>query len=147
MHPKKIESSIIIKAPLSKVWQALADFENYQQWNPFTPRIDISPQQLGSIVGLHVRLFPKLSKTIFQNQQLVSFQENNKMEWGVKDAWYLRTARIQQLTAIDKNTTRYYTSDTFEGPLTWFVLLLFKKNIQIGFDDLAQGLKTYVEKN
>lgn len=146
MPPKIIESTITINAPLSKVWAVLSDFENYHQWNPFTPKIDINPQQIGSTVGLHVRLFPNISKTFLQKEQLLSWEKEHKMEWGIQNAWHVKTVRIQKLTAIDEQTTQYYTLDSFEGPLTWLILLLFKKNIQIGFDEVASGLKRYVER-
>lgn len=141
---KIIESKIIIEAPIQKVWEVLADFDNYQQWNPFTPRIDIK-NEIGTQVGLHVRLNPKSKKTTLQKETLLKWEEGKRLEWGIQDAWYVKTVRIQQLTAIDDFRTEYYTSDAFEGPLTGLILLLFRNKIQIGFDDVCQGLKKQVE--
>lgn len=143
--PKIIESKIIINAPIQKVWDVLADFEKYPQWNPFTPKIEIQPDQLGSDVILHVRLNPKSPKLTIQKEQLLAWDQGQQMSWGITKTWYIQTVRIQKLTALDSQTTEYYTSDAFEGPLTWLVLLLFQQKIQIGFDKVAAGLKRQVE--
>ena len=140
-----IESKIIINAPIQKVWAVLADFDNYHQWNPFTPRIDIK-NELGSTVGLHVRLNPKSKKTSLQKETLLTWDEGQLLEWGIQNTWYVKTVRIQRLTALGEQQTEYSTSDAFEGPLTGLIMLLYRKNIQIGFDDVCSGLKKQVEQ-
>ena len=145
MADKLVESQITINAPIEKVWKILADFDNYHQWNPFTPKI-IFKNEIGSFVTMHVRLNPKSTKTMVQKERLLVFEEGTRIEWGIQDAWYVKTVRIQKLTAIDENTTEYYTSDAFSGPLTWLILLLYRTKIQIGFDDVGKGLKEQAEK-
>jgi len=144
MSKRLIESKIIIKAPIQKVWAVLSNFDNYHQWNPFTPKIEVK-NEIGSTVGLHVRLNPKSSKTILQKETLLKWEEGKCLEWGIKNSWFVQTVRIQSLKAIDENTTEYYTSDAFEGPLTGLILLLCRNKIQIGFDDVCTGLKKEVE--
>lgn len=144
MSKSLIESSVVIDAPLQNVWNALVDFDNYHQWNAFTPKIDIEPK-IGSRVGLHVRLNPASQKTILQKEKLLVWEEGERLEWGIKDAWYVKTVRIQSLTDLGNNQTKYYTSDAFDGPLTSLILWLYGRKIQIGFDDVCSGLKKYVE--
>ena len=137
---KIIESRIRIEAPIDKVWQILADFDNYHHWNPFTPKIELQ-KVVGTEVVLHVRLNPNSNKITKQKETLLVWEEGKQMDWGITDAWYVRTVRTQRIKAIDATTTEYYTSDIFERPLTGLILFLFKKNIQIGFDEVAKGLK------
>jgi hypothetical protein len=144
MSKNLIESKVTINAPIQKVWEVLSNFDNYHQWNPFTPKIDIQ-NKIGSTVGLHVRLNPKSSKTMLQKETLLAWEEGKQLEWGIKNSWFVRTVRVQNLKAIDENTTEYYTSDAFEGPLTGLILLLYRTKIQIGFDDVCTGLKKEVE--
>jgi hypothetical protein len=144
MSKNLIESKITIHAPIQIVWAVLSNFDNYYQWNPFTPKIEIK-NEIGSTVGLHVRLNPKSSITIFQKETLLRWEEGKRLEWGITNAWYVQTIRIQSLRAIDKNTTEYYTSDAFKGPLTRLILFLYRHKIQIGFDDVCVGLKKEVE--
>lgn len=144
MSNNLIESKIIINAPIQKVWAVLSDFDTYQQWNPFTPKIDIE-NKIGSTVGLHVRLNPKSTKTILQKETLMAWEEGKHLEWGIQNSWFVRTVRVQSLRAIDETTTEYYTSDAFEGLLTGLILFLYRSKIQIGFDDVCTGLKKQVE--
>lgn len=144
MSKHLIESTIIINAPLEKVWAVLSNFDNYHKWNPFTPKIEVE-NEIGSTVGLQVRLNPKSTKTILQKETLLVWEEGKRLEWGIQNSWFVRTVRIQSLKAIDENTTEYYTSDAFKGPLTGLILFLYRNKIQIGFDDVCTGLKKEVE--
>lgn len=144
MSKNLIESKITIHAPIQKVWDVLSNFDKYSQWNPFTPKIEIK-NEIGSTVGLHVRLNPKSKKTILQKETLLAWEEGKRLEWGITNSWFVRTVRIQSLKIIDENTTEYYTSDAFEGPLTGLILFLYRNKIQIGFDDVCIGLKKQVE--
>ena len=147
MAAKTIESRIVIHAPIEKVWRILSNLETYIYWNPFTPKIELK-KKIGSDVILHVRLNPKRSRLTRQKEELLVWDEEQKLiEWGITDAWYVQTVRIQRLKALDANTTEYYTSDTFKGPLTWLIMMLFQKKIQIGFDDVCKGLKSFVEQS
>ena len=139
-----IESKITIQAPLEVVWNILSDLDNYHLWNPFTPKVETT-QQIGTDVFLHVRLNPNSQKLHLQKEQLLRWEALSGMDWGIKDAWYAKTIRIQQLKAIDATTTEYYTSDLIEGPFTWLIMFLYRKKIQQGFDDVAQGLKKQAE--
>ena len=56
---------IAIRAPIAKVWHELTEFENYHEWNIFTPRIDLvrsgaSDEEEPISVGDEVVLLPKL---------------------------------------------------------------------------------------
>lgn len=144
MSKNVIESKITIHAPIQTVWSVLSNFDKYSQWNLFTPKIELK-NELGSTVGLHVRLNPRSSKTILQKETLLAWEEGERLEWGITDSWLVRTIRIQHLKAIDENTTEYYTSDAFEGPLTRLILFFYRTKIQIGFDDVCTGLKKQVE--
>jgi len=144
MSKHLIESKISINAPIEQVWAVLSNFDNYHEWNPFTPKIEVK-NEIGSMVGLHVRLNPKSNKTILQKETLLVWEEGKRLEWGIQNSWFVRTVRIQSLKAIDENTTEYYTSDALEGPLTGLILFLYRNKIQIGFDDVCTGLKKEVE--
>jgi hypothetical protein len=144
MSKRLIESKVIINAPIQEVWAVLSNFDNYHQWNPFTPKIEVK-NEIGTTVDLYVRLNPKSSKTMLQKETLLAWEEGKRLEWGITNSWFVRTIRIQSLKAIDENTTEYYTSDAFEGPLTGLILFLYRDKIQIGFDDVCTGLKKAVE--
>jgi hypothetical protein len=141
-----IESTIIIAASTSKVWQILTDFDQYHQWNPFTPKIELS-KTIGSVVRLHVRMQPNSNKTFLQKETLQYWKEGEQINWGIEKAWYLQTVRIQKLTKLADGRTEYYTSDVFNGPLKGVVLWLYRAKIQRGFDAVAEALKVEAERS
>lgn len=142
-----IESKIEIQAPIAQVWKVLSDLSNYKSWNSFTPRIDADFSQIGSDVMLHVRMNPDSEKLLRQKETLLSFDpQNHTMCWGIDNSrLFLRTERIQRLTAIDAQSTSYYTSDEFWGMLTPLVSFFYKSKVQRGFDAVARDLKRYCE--
>ena len=141
---KIISSEIIINAPIKLVWEVLSDFDKYPTWNPFTPTIEVSPE-IGSTVVLHVKMNPNSNKIIKQKETLLKWEEGTQIDWGIQGAWHVNTVRIQQLTSLDDQTTKYFTSDSFTGPMTWLVMWLYRNKIQSGFDSVAKALKVCVE--
>lgn len=141
----KIETSIEINAPKATVWAVLADLDAYAEWNPFTPKIELKSKQIGEPVILHVRMNPNSKKLIKQPEVLQKWEEGACMDWGIEDAWYVKTTRTQSLTALDEQRTLYYTSDIFHGFLTPLIMLLYRKKVQQGFDEVAAALKKRAE--
>ena len=142
-----IESTIDIDAPPERVWAILADLSRYGEWNPFTPRIDAS-LVIGEPVVLHVAMKP--GKPLIVQREVCSANDPGKWElgWGLqrRPGFALRANRIQRLTRVGPDRTRYYTSDTFSGLLVPIVMGLYRADIQRGFDGAARGLKERAEK-
>ena len=44
-----LKTEIIINVPVEKVWEALVDFQKYDQWNQFIPSVD-GELALGSVL-------------------------------------------------------------------------------------------------
>lgn len=139
-----IESRIEINAPKSLVWEVLLDFDNYPIWNPFTPRIDCD-LLIGNELGLHVDM--KMDGKIrIQKETLLWHKPGNSIAWGITKTFPVRTERAQIIEELSPNRTSYYTYDKFWGLLVPIVMLGFRKDIQQGFDAVAQGLKQRAEE-
>jgi len=142
-----IASTIDIDAPAERVWAILADLSRYGEWNPFTPRIDAS-LVIGEPVVLHVAMKP--GKPLIVQREVCSANDPAKWElgWGLQmgPAFVLRANRIQRLTRLGSERTRYDTSDTFSGLLVPIVMGLYRADIQRGFDGVARALKERAEK-
>jgi hypothetical protein len=66
----RIQSSIVIDAPIDQVWAALTDTSTWPSWNKFVPRVTIREQpesteddsptlKLGSRFTFHVNMYPE----------------------------------------------------------------------------------------
>lgn len=139
-----IETQIEISAPIVVVWEVLIQFQNYANWNSFTPIVECD-LVVGNDVILHVNMHPG-KKPIIQKESLLHIKPLDSIAWGITSRFPVKTERIQRIHAISANTTLYYTSDSFEGILVPLVMALYKKQIQLGFNQVAKDLKKYCEK-
>lgn len=139
-----MESRIEINAPKKLVWEVLLDFENYDQWNRFTPKIECD-FQIGHPVKLHVDMKQNGNIRI-QKENLLWLKSEESIAWGITSGFPVRTERAQILKSLGPERTSYYTYDKFWGLLVPIVMLGFRKNIQRGFDAVGEGLKAHCEK-
>lgn len=139
-----IESRIEINAPKSLVWEVLLDFDSYHEWNPFTPKIECD-FRVGNPVHLHVDM-KQNQKIRVQTETLLWVKEEESIAWGITKTFPVKTERAQILSELEPNKTLYYTYDKFWGILVPIVMLGFQKDIQKGFDAVAQGLKKRAEE-
>ena len=140
-----IESTIIINAPLEKVWNILMEKEKYPLWNTFTPKIETT-FEVGSDIILHVNMNLD-NKILKQKEQILWVKEKESVAWGISSPFPVKTERAQILTALSHTQTQYYTYDKFWGMLVPLVMFLYRNKIQKGFDAVAIGLKKYAEEN
>ncbi|HVL01755.1 MAG TPA: SRPBCC domain-containing protein [Dongiaceae bacterium] len=145
MFEHTIYSRVVeINAPREKVWPILLDLKNYSQWNPFTYRV-VTTLQIGDPVDLYVRF--KRRGEVVQQEQVRIVQAPERLAWGMKMGadFLLRAQRDQVLTALDGNRCSYQTWDAFSGLLTPLVMVLFKQDIEDGFNAMADALKIRAE--
>ncbi|MEI6310776.1 MAG: SRPBCC domain-containing protein [Bacteroidota bacterium] len=139
-----IESTIIINAPVDKVWNILMEKDRYHLWNPFTPKIETT-FEVGSDIILHVNMNLD-NKILKQKEQILWIKEKESVAWGISSPFPVKTERAQVLTALSPTQTQYYTYDKFWGILVPLVMLLYRTKIQKGFDAVASGLKNFAEE-
>jgi hypothetical protein len=138
-----VRAEIDIDAPIDRCWQILVDLDHYEAWNPFTPRVE-STLRVGDPIHLHVRMS---GERLMHRVETVTRNQPHTLGWGTKmgGGFLLSAERIQVLTAIDEDRTRYMTQDSFTGWLRPLVLGLYGKAMERGFADCAMGLKKAAE--
>jgi hypothetical protein len=143
--PKCVRAEVEIDAPIERVWEILNDVDRYGEWNPFTPRVE-STLQIGAPIRLHVRL---VGRRLMRRVEFVTRNAPYTLGWEMKMGarFLLYAERVQVLTAIDEDRTRYRTADCFTGWLRPLVLGLFGKAMERGFVDCALGLKKAAENH
>ena len=140
---KMIHTEIIIDAPIQLVWEVLVDLDNYHLWNTFTPKVESSLKP-GDDVVLHVNMNPGKSLLI-QKEEVLWNKKEESLAWGITSYFPVRTERAQKLMDLGNNQTKYFTHDKFWGPLVPLVMLLFRKKIVAGFENMARDLKQRAE--
>jgi len=147
-----IHSEADIDAPREGVWSILTDFSRYPEWNPFTVSVR-STLAMGAPVELRVRmmggLFGRWPGGWYQSQTefVRVFEPGRKVAWGDDRMMggLVTAVRTQWLEDLPGGRTRYVNEDAIGGPLEGLVIRFFGSSMQVGFDRVAEALKTRAE--
>ena len=139
----QIHTEIDINAPAEKVWQILADFKNYPQWNPF---IKSAEGNIREGEFLKVQIQPAGRGAMNFGPKVLKADVNRELRWkgkfliqGLFDGEHAFV-----LKEISPQKTKFIHSEKFAGIL----VLLFKsvlKDSERGFELMNEALKKRVE--
>jgi hypothetical protein len=139
-----VQETITINAPLEHVWSVLMDIERYGEWNTFVPSMK-SSFQVGALLTMQVQMRKNLQ--VKSVETITAIEPNRLLAWKTRSPeWFLRGERFQVLTAIDAETTQYWTREGFTGILAPLLKIMLGKDLQRGFQAVAQNLKARAEQ-
>lgn len=141
---KNLHTEIEIKAPASKVWEILMDFEKYPEWNPFIKSIKGDPTEGGR---LEISLQLPESKAMKFKPRVLASKANSEFRWlghliipGLFDGEHKF-----RLKEKEGGTTKFVQCEDFKG----FLLPLFWKKINTktlqAFGQMNTALKERAE--
>jgi len=155
-----VSTSILIDAPIDKVWSVLTDFPSYREWNPFVreqkivtkskePVADQTPTEGAYLRMTRVHIPPTFedSSVWFPSSAFVIIShvdnENHRLAWmgSMAPRFILHTDRWQELSVVEGGQTKYETIEVFSGILAWVMKFLLGKGLNEGFKAMAEGLK------
>lgn len=142
---KNIITSIIINAPITKVWKVFTDFENYNIWNPFIKSVNGTIEKGNQI---EVVLTPQgMSEQIF-TPQILDFIPNQSLRWkgklGVKGIF--DGEHYFNFETIESGKTKLTHGESFSGILSGLLLRMIGEKTENGFRAMNQALKKECEK-
>ena len=121
MRSNHIAMSLVIKAPIEKVWAALADWESQGDWMLQT-RVEVT-SQIREGVGTSISAFTGIGKLgVMDHMVVTSWQPPHICD-------VLHTGRIIkgtgrfELVAINADTTRFDWSEEILAPRVTFLLI------------------------
>lgn len=134
---------IVINAPIELVWSVLIDLKKYGEWNPFVPHME-SSLIVGDPIIIHVQMNAR--KKMVEKEQVSQVIPYRRLAWRATYPQFLiKDERIQELETLENGTCSYYTYESFEGLAIPLVMLLYKNDIQRGFNAVAEALKRRAE--
>ncbi|KAH9852934.1 hypothetical protein C2E23DRAFT_139421 [Lenzites betulinus] len=158
--PVQGNASIVIDAPVDKVWSALIDFPSYPQWNPFVrsqvvtdkdknPLADQTPVENAFLV-MKVHIPPSLDDsipTISVFEQITHVQPDlGRVAWNsTLPSWFVKAERWQAVSATEDGKTLYESREIFAGSGAYAIKLFISGDLEKSFVAQAEGLKSYVE--
>ncbi len=137
-----LDSWVEINVPVSEVWDALIQFETWDQWNSFIPMVE-GELAVGNVMKIKV-VSPGMKEMVFK-PVVYEIEENKKISWGGGFLLFVYKGIHEfSLEEIDDNTTRFRQTEKFQGP----IVLLMKKMIQktaIGYLNMNEDFKYFLE--
>jgi hypothetical protein len=141
---KKIETEILIQAPIDLVWTVLTDFDSYPGWNPFVRSIR-GIKSVGEI--LEVQIHPPGGKGMTFRPEVLKFDLEKEFRWkgkllvrGVFDGEHYFI-----LEKKGETTTRLIHGEVFTGILVSLLSGMLTKTGD-GFRLMNEAIKAKCEQ-
>jgi hypothetical protein len=142
---KEISTEILINARPEKIWSILADFDNYQNWNPFirsiTGRVEVGKK-------IAVRIEPPGTKGMSFKPEVLFFEPGKRLVWlghllfpGLFDGEH-----TLELVENENGSTTFKQIETFKGIMVPLFKKMLDSNTTEGFKLMNQRLKALAEK-
>ncbi len=142
---KKLCADIEIAASAERVWQVLADFEAYPQWNPFV-RLARGELKVGARLTVHLQ--PPGTRGMTFRPTVLKVEPNRELRWlghlgvpGLFDGEH--SFRIEP---VEANQVHLVQSETFTGILVPLLMRALDKDTQRGFEEMNHALKVRAEQ-
>ena len=142
---QEIHSDIEIKAPATRVWQLLTDFNRFPEWNPFIRRAK-GEVKAGAL--LEVRIQPSGASGMTFKPTVLKCEPNHELRWlgrllipGLFDGEH-----IFIIEAIDTDRVRFIQREVFTGLLVPLLLRSLGSGTQRGFEEMNWALKARAEQ-
>ena len=141
----EFHADVEIDAPVGSVWEVLADFAAYPEWNPFV-RIAGKPD-----VGSHIKVAYRTAGPVgrFTNMRatVVGSEAHRHLRWSGfmwVPSWFEvdHSFRIQ---TIGTNRSYFIQREAFTGSLVPFVIPFLEPSLRRGLKEMSQALKERVE--
>lgn len=140
---KTVETTVEIAAPVERVWDVLADFDSYPEWNPFVRSIT---GRLARGEKLSVFIQPPGGKGMRFPPIVLSAQPEAELRWkgrlvipGLFDGeHYFRLSPADGRTRVEHG-------EIFRGLIVALMPAFSFANIEAGFEAMNQALEARAE--
>jgi hypothetical protein len=141
---KELRTEIEIHAPAERVWQVLADFPAYPQWNPFIRYVHGEPRQ-GTTVGSCAQ--PSGAKPLTFKATILRAEPGRELCWcGRLPIPGLFAGRHSFLIEpLGPDRVRFVHREEFTGLLVPLFMRWYLADARRGFTEMNEALKTRAE--
>jgi hypothetical protein len=142
---KELHTEIEISTAPEKVWNILADFEKYGQWNPYIHTI-IGKAKEGSKIEIHIET--PSGKTRRYEPTVTKVEQGRELRWLAKSALpgILNGEHIFTVQKLQPGRVLFINREVFEGLLTWLFGKSLDTDVREGFEVMNKALKERAER-
>lgn len=139
---KEVRTEIDINAGPERVWKILADFEKYEQWNPFINRI-IGQAKEGFKISIHIET--PAGKIRTYEPTVTKVEQGRELRWLGK-SWLLNGEHIFTIEQLQTEHVRFVHREVFNGFLTSIFGKSLDTDVKQGFEEMNKALKERAER-
>jgi len=136
----KLETTIIINAPIQTVWTIFSDFKKYPEWNPFV-------HSLNGAVEVGEQIEITLPQMNFK-PRVLKYNHQDELRWrgklGVKGIF--DGEHYFQMEAMGDDQTKFIHGEHFSGLLMPFMIRQLNGSIKDGFIEMNEAFKKRSEE-
>lgn len=138
---KEIRTEIEIAASTQRVWEVLADFARYPEWNPFIREAKGESKE-GSRLEIHITT-PSGAKRTYE-PRVTKVEQGRELRWLGKVPGFLSGEHIFTLEERAGRTLLIHR-EVFGGLLTSFFGKSLDEDVKAGFEEMNRALKKRAE--
>ncbi len=141
---RELRAEVEIEASPERVWEVLADFSAYPEWNPF---VRSAEGELAPGARLKVRLQPPGSIGMTFRPTVLSVEPGREFRWlgHLMVPGLLDGEHYFRVEPMDDGRTRLVRSELFRGLLVPVVLRMVGRGTLNGFQRMNRALKERAE--
>jgi hypothetical protein len=117
----KVELGIAIDAPIERIWDVLADFAAYPEWNPYVKAVHgaVAPEARVEMDMLyHTEYNTDKGRRVTESVEVTAFAPPKYFSWVWKHPrgdWWLTTERIFRIRAREDGKCTFFNEVYFSG--------------------------------
>jgi hypothetical protein len=142
---KEVRTEIEISTGPERVWKILADFEKYDQWNPFIYKITGQAKQ-GTKIEIHIETPGGKSRKY--KPTVTKVELSRELRWFGKSSipGFLNGEHIFTIEQLQSEHVRFVHREVFDGLLTSLFAKSLDSDVKHGFEEMNKALKVRAER-
>jgi hypothetical protein len=142
---KEVRTEIEINTGPERVWKILADFEKYDQWNPFIKRI-IGQAKEGAKISINIETPGGKSRKY--EPTVTKVEQGRELRWLGKSSipGFLNGEHIFTIEQLQTERVRLIHREVFDGFLTSIFGKSLDTDVKQGFEEMNKALKERAER-
>jgi len=147
---RRIEAEILVRAPVERVWDVVTDFDRYDEWNRFTPRVTLATRDVRAGAEFDLDCQMGASEILRDEHEVILAVD------GERHALCMGTSRVRGRPGIrsqrwqicepgERGWTRFVNWEEFGGVLSPLVYLLYARKLRVAFGRYCEDLRTRAE--
>ena len=143
MDTTRIEKRIGVNAPSDRIWEIIADLDNWHSWNPYETGVT-GALAFGGSLSLTEAL-PGMAERQVQ-ARIGDWQPYAQLVWAEKRGWLFNTIRYYEIEELERGACIVSNGVIFTGLRGELFHDKHRKTIRRAYEEIAEALRRAAER-